>query len=125
MYLLRGIARAPLPRWTGLVQKGLAAKVAPLGVKLPHPMQPFDPVQMPLQGREFILPAPEEVVEEGDTVEVDPLLCNQPWYRRRLEQRNALKKVENASKADCGPFGKHWRWWRDRKIKARKKKRVI
>mmetsp|Transcript_57273 Transcript_57273/g.125367 ORF Transcript_57273/g.125367 Transcript_57273/m.125367 type:complete len:125 (-) Transcript_57273:116-490(-) len=124
MYLLRGIARARLPaRWTGLVQEALAAKVAP-GVKLPRPMQPFEPV-MPLQGREFILPAPEELVEEGGTVEVDPLLCNQPWYRRRLEQRNALKKVENASKFDCGPFKKHWRWWRDRKIKARKKKRVI
>eukprot|EP00434_Breviolum_minutum_P027832 symbB.v1.2.024618.t1/scaffold2344.1/size81749/5 len=119
MYLLRGLARVQLPTRSGILQ-GWAPKAT--GFKLPPTR--IDLMEMPLGGRELILPA-VEVQDEGDFVELDPLLCNQPWYRRRQEQRNALKKVENASKAACGPFKKHWRWWRDRRIKARKKQRVI
>ncbi|CAK0863462.1 unnamed protein product, partial [Prorocentrum cordatum] len=75
-----------------------------------------------------------KVVEEGLSVPVSiseptewivPMECTQHWYRIVKNQRNALKPVENASQADCGPRKKHWRWYRDRRIKMRKKSRTI
>eukprot|EP00931_Biecheleriopsis_adriatica_P080217 TRINITY_DN53571_c0_g1_i1.p2 TRINITY_DN53571_c0_g1~~TRINITY_DN53571_c0_g1_i1.p2 ORF type:complete len:158 (+),score=25.89 TRINITY_DN53571_c0_g1_i1:70-543(+) len=78
--------------------------------------------------QEIILPAPkiDEQLEEGpEGSDPAPLLCNQFWYRITKNQRNALKPVENASRADCGPRKKHWRWYRDRRIAMRKKKRFI
>lgn len=54
-----------------------------------------------------------------------PLECKQWLHRIIKSQREAIKHVENASQADCGPRKKHWRWYRDRRIKMRKKQRCI
>jgi len=43
----------------------------------------------------------------------DPIYCGQHWHRIIINQRKAIKGLENASKADCGPRKKHWRWYRD------------
>eukprot|EP00930_Biecheleria_cincta_P087540 TRINITY_DN76763_c0_g1_i1.p2 TRINITY_DN76763_c0_g1~~TRINITY_DN76763_c0_g1_i1.p2 ORF type:complete len:150 (+),score=12.89 TRINITY_DN76763_c0_g1_i1:83-532(+) len=78
-------------------------------------------------GRDIILPTPNENarIEGPDDVIVNPLHCNQFWWRIHKNQRNALKPLENASRADCGPRKKHWRWYRDRRIAMKKRKRVI
>ncbi|CAE8581736.1 unnamed protein product, partial [Polarella glacialis] len=80
-------------------------------------------------GRDFILPGLEdnllEIGEGEGTSDPAPLQCNQQWYRIIKGQRNAIKVIENASMADCGPRKKHWRWYRDRRIAMRKKKGVI
>eukprot|EP00933_Yihiella_yeosuensis_P053764 TRINITY_DN52056_c0_g1_i1.p1 TRINITY_DN52056_c0_g1~~TRINITY_DN52056_c0_g1_i1.p1 ORF type:complete len:160 (+),score=22.24 TRINITY_DN52056_c0_g1_i1:73-552(+) len=79
--------------------------------------------------RDLSLPSPDFILEEigegADGTSPAPLQCNQQWYRIIKNQRNALKPVENASRADCGPRKKHWRWYRDRRIAMRKKKKFI
>ena len=62
--------------------------------------------------------------EEEATLRV-PLLCNQHWFRKIRAQKEAIKGIVNARKTDCGPKGIHWRWYRDRRIKIRKKKNYI
>eukprot|EP00929_Paragymnodinium_shiwhaense_P087217 TRINITY_DN47476_c0_g1_i1.p2 TRINITY_DN47476_c0_g1~~TRINITY_DN47476_c0_g1_i1.p2 ORF type:complete len:189 (+),score=39.72 TRINITY_DN47476_c0_g1_i1:77-643(+) len=64
-------------------------------------------------------------IDEADGGLAAPLECAQHKYRRWQDMKQAIKYVENASRADCGPKGKFWRWYRDRKINMRKKKRCI
>mmetsp|Transcript_70184 Transcript_70184/g.153024 ORF Transcript_70184/g.153024 Transcript_70184/m.153024 type:complete len:165 (-) Transcript_70184:72-566(-) len=69
-----------------------------------------------------LLPAVGDV--DGE-MPVAPLECGKWWHQIIKSQRNAIKYIENASKADCGPKKKHWRWYRDRMIKMRKKQKCI
>merc|ERR1712241_1144411 len=68
---------------------------------------------------------PDSTSGELERPQSAPMQCNQFWHRIIKGQRNALKPVLNASRADCGPRGKHWKWYRDRSIKRRKKRRCI
>jgi len=49
----------------------------------------------------------------------------QQWVRIIKNQKDAIKGYQNASPSDCGPRKRHWAWYRDKRIKMRKKKRTI
>eukprot|EP00811_Abedinium_folium_P001831 NODE_11678_length_1271_cov_7.273601.p1 GENE.NODE_11678_length_1271_cov_7.273601~~NODE_11678_length_1271_cov_7.273601.p1 ORF type:complete len:247 (-),score=51.38 NODE_11678_length_1271_cov_7.273601:247-987(-) len=61
----------------------------------------------------------------GEPSNAPAIECGQHWYRIIKNQRQGLKGVRNASKADCGPKKRHWRWYRDNHQKKRKKRRCI
>eukprot|EP00747_Dinoflagellata_sp_TGD_P166583 gnl/TRDRNA2_/TRDRNA2_189588_c0_seq1.p1 gnl/TRDRNA2_/TRDRNA2_189588_c0~~gnl/TRDRNA2_/TRDRNA2_189588_c0_seq1.p1 ORF type:complete len:168 (+),score=23.27 gnl/TRDRNA2_/TRDRNA2_189588_c0_seq1:68-571(+) len=65
-----------------------------------------------------------EIGEGWDQTAI-PLECVKQWQRIIKNQREALRGVINASRADCGPRGRHWLWYRDKQIKRKKKRRVI
>lgn len=67
---------------------------------------------------------PGPLVRDGGVLHV-PLDCSQHWHRIIESQKNAIRGVENASKADCGPKKRHWRWYRDIRKKLRKKRKCI
>mmetsp|Transcript_64294 Transcript_64294/g.119486 ORF Transcript_64294/g.119486 Transcript_64294/m.119486 type:complete len:137 (+) Transcript_64294:62-472(+) len=77
---------------------------------------------------EVILPPPSSatnIITDPRIGNCLPQVCKQHWLRIIKNQKGALRGVENASKADCGPRKRHWKWYRDMRIKMRHKRRCI
>mmetsp|Transcript_26028 Transcript_26028/g.45318 ORF Transcript_26028/g.45318 Transcript_26028/m.45318 type:complete len:157 (+) Transcript_26028:62-532(+) len=55
-----------------------------------------------------------------------PFHCGgQHWFRIIKNQRDIIKGYQNAGPADCGPRKRHWKWYRDKRIAMKRKRRVI